>query len=151
MKKILAALLITLLSVSMCFAAGSACTSVSEKVGNILYVHWSWTSDDATGAVTCSGKGSVIISGLILGLKFTPAAANTIPSDAYDVLMNNATSADVAMGVGANVTNDDGLTTQWKKPENASGGPIILYKETISPAVTNAGNSKTGTITMAIY
>lgn len=150
MKKIaLIILLVVALSTNV-FAAGSACTAVVERVDNLRFVHWSWTSDDATGAVTCSGKGSVYMSGMILGIKFTPAAA-TVPDDAYDVVLNNATGADVAMGVGANVTNDDSLTTQWKTPENTSGNNVILYKETISPAVTNAGNSKTGTITMVLY
>lgn len=152
MKKILVALLITLLSVSMCFAAGSACTSISEKKGNLTFIHWAWTSDDATGAVTCSGKGAPTNqSGMILGVKFTPAAAGTVPSDAYDVVINNAGGADVLMGVGANLTNDDSVTTQWKNPENTNGGPVILYNETLAPVVTNAGNSKTGTITMALY
>jgi hypothetical protein len=148
MKKVLAIVAILILVSAQAFAAGSICTVTSYQEGNVRFVNWAWTSDDATGAVSCA---AVTITGLILGVKFTPAAADTVPSDQWDVTLTNIGGADMLMGVGANVSNDDSQTTLWKKPENSSGGPVVIFRESATLNVTNAGNSKTGSVTLGLY
>jgi hypothetical protein len=105
-----------------------------------------WTSNAAGAA---SESFDLIQPGELIGVTFKPGASGSQPTDAYDVTANDAYGVDTLAGQGANLSNatttmvqpcipaKDGTTTSTA-PRPVDG--------TISVAVSNAGNTKSGTI-----
>lgn len=105
-----------------------------------------WTSD-ASGVV--SGT-TVHVEGVIERVVFVPGAGGVQPTDAYDLLLNDADGVDVLAGKGANLSQTnktqvcpfigDGTTTN--KPVAVAG--------TLELVAANAGNAKSGTVVLYV-
>lgn len=105
-----------------------------------------WTSN-ASGVA--SDTINLVQGGELVGVQFAPGTSGNQPTDAYDVTVLDAYNFDVLMGQGANLSNStvtkvcptiaakDGTTTSTG-PQPVSG--------TLTVAVSNAGNTKSGTI-----
>jgi hypothetical protein len=105
-----------------------------------------WTSN-ASGVA--SDTINLVQGGELVGVQFVPGTSGNQPTDSYDVTALDAYSFDVLMGQGANLSNStvtkvcptipakDGTTTSTG-PQPVSG--------TITIAVANAGNAKSGTV-----
>jgi hypothetical protein len=149
-KKILLGLLLVLLLATNLFAAAAgSCTAtknVISEAGITWYVlgSWAWTSHASTGAVTEVGP-LTNVSGCIMQFINVPNASTTQPSDAFDLTLLDGNGVDVLMGAGANLSNSKASTAQYKTIRNLDGGPVCVHNATLTPAITNAGNSKTGT------
>ncbi len=143
----LAMLLVIILTpvVAMAAAAGS-CTNNHKGTpqGGLQLVSWEWTSD-AAGAVTEVGALSGI-TGEIWQVQFIPDSGGTQPTDAYDVTLLNAQGVDVLQGYGVDRSNDDAHATNLIFPMNDNGGSVWLWRAELTPAISNAGNAKGGTI-----
>jgi hypothetical protein len=157
LKKGLVMLLIWMALCQVATAAGSACTAVTYKNENLRYIVWSWTSDDTTGAVTCTGKGIVSgVNGVILAVNFK-SVSGVEPTTAYDVTILNAGSENIlydyqtGTNIGADIPSALTSTAQRRTPYNYDITTKALYNETLTPAVTNAGNSKQGIIELILY
>lgn len=131
-----------------------ACTTRKFDLGNGYSVYeFAWTSN-ASGVVT--GVGSRIVDGLILGVKFhsDPAA---IPTTGYDVTLLTDGGQDVLMvsgvtGLGANIASAiTDIATQFRKPTNVDGGPVLIFNSTLTPSITNAGDGKKGKIYLHVW
>lgn len=103
---------------------------------------FAWTSA-ADGTV--SGVGGVNgVFGRIASVRFYPGTGVT---DAYDVTLLDANGLDVLLGVGANVSNSATNTAaNIRTPLNTDKGFVVLNGATLTPAISGAGDSKTGTI-----
>jgi hypothetical protein len=121
--------------------AGSATTFTEIIHGSVKLVKCAWTADDATGAV--SGTSTEYYNGKILGLATVPGTGGTQPDDLYDVAVTDNNSLDVLMSAGA---NRDELNTEYVL--STSLGAVVESQLTV--AVTNAGNSNTGTVYLYI-
>jgi hypothetical protein len=107
-----------------------------------------WTSNSSGVA---SDTVNLVQCGELVGVQFVPGTSGSQPTDAYDVTVLDAYSFDVLMGQGANLSNStvtkvcptipakDGTTTSTG-PQPVSG--------TLTVSVTNAGNTKSGTIVL---
>lgn len=117
--------------------AGSAMTFTEITHGTIKKIKAEWTADNATGAV--SGTTTNVYSGRIIGVCTVPASGGDAPSDNYDIAFNDSDSVDVALGA---VLNRSTSATQYVSEASMAG----LAHSKITIAITNAGNSKKGTI-----
>ncbi len=111
-----------------------------------------WTSDASAGSVT--GNTLSLRAGTVVAVEFIPGAGGVQPTDLYDVDFLDANSASVfndgtGTSIGANLSQS---TATRKVPFLVSGGASTGYVRvwlsggTYQPSVTNAGNSKQGTI-----
>ena len=124
--------------------AGSI-TFTESRSRTVQSVSMLWVSS-AAGAV--SGIASPQISGEILRAVFSPGAAGLQPTDQYDVTLLDGDGFDVLAGKGANRSNvnkeqvtpltGDGVTTNQR----------ISVDGTLELQVANAGNAKSGTLTI---
>ncbi|KKW45010.1 MAG: hypothetical protein UY96_C0034G0009 [Parcubacteria group bacterium GW2011_GWB1_56_8] len=124
--------------------AGSI-TFTESRSRTVQSVSMLWVSS-AAGAV--SGIASPQISGEILRAVFSPGAAGLQPTDLYDVTLLDEDGFDVLAGKGANRSNvnkeqvtpltGDGVTTNQR----------ISVDGTLELQVANAGNAKSGTLTI---
>jgi len=123
--------------------AGSI-TVTSAKVGPIRKWTIAWVSD-ASGDVNVDARAYG--RGWIEQIKYEPDGGGTQPTNAYDLVMNDAGAEDVFTGTGANLSNSagtylvpmigDGTTTDRE---------IFIDGEDLDLVVSNAGNAKGGTI-----
>lgn len=115
--------------------------------GRIRKVIVEWTSDDTTGSVT--GTTEKIVGELIKGVTDPGSAA---PTDDYDITITDEEGADVLGASLDNLGDRDTANTEvvyfglTDGTVNTSAFPVVCDKLTI--AVTNAGNSKTGQLTL---
>lgn len=113
------------------------------RFGRICRIIASWTSDDATGAV--SGTTRKIVGELIKGVTDPGSAA---PTDSYDIAITDEEGADVLVASFDNLADRDTANTETvyfgltDGTVNTSAFPVVCDALTI--AVTNAGNAKTG-------
>lgn len=90
---------------------------------------------------------TIAINGTILGVEFVPDSGGTQPTDQYDVTLNDAAGVDVLSGLGANLSN---ASATYRVPlVTGSDGTNSAYlprvvAESLTLAVTNAGNAKGG-------
>lgn len=115
-------------------------TTTEETFGSVKKVKFAWTSSaggaaDATTAATFSGK--------LLGFATVPAAAGSAPTANYDVAITDDDGIDVLLGAGANRH-----TANTEYVAGASLGAIATDRLTL--AVTNAGDTKGGTVVLFI-
>lgn len=116
---------------------------------------FSWTSgtDGAGTTATSTDDGTFIgqditsiIKGKILDMgKVIPGA--TTPTDAFDVVVNDEDSVDLFGGEFASCTSGS-TTTAY--PYDGTNYGTRLITGAITPQVTGAGNSKTGSIVLHI-
>lgn len=148
LKAIVLAVVFLILGVSA-WAAGS-CTMEIVALGNTtpsraLVINW---TSDATGAVTdaCSKE----ITGMIMGVQFVPESDVT---HLYDMTLNDTEDMDVLFGVGANQYGAANLdnTGRLRTPQNADSQNVMLYQTKVDPAISNAGNAKSGKIFVFLY
>lgn len=123
--------------------AGSISESHQEH-RTVKKLSLTWTSD-ADGDV--SGNASSVFSGEILKVTFVPGSGGDQPSDLYDVTLDDEEGVDLLQGLGANLSNStttsvvplDGDGTAADSVHVANDGPV-------TPVVSNAGDTKKGTI-----
>jgi hypothetical protein len=124
--------------------AGTISVSAAEIVGKATRYTVQWTSD-SSGAV--SGNSFDVKGGGLLQLKFIPGSGGTQPTDAYDVVINDADGIDVLRGGGANLSNAVG---SYSTPPD--GAPVLLLEAgPLTPVISNAGNAKSGTIVLYFW
>ena len=133
----------------------ATCVISTDEVDDFRIITFSWVShtDGTVATGTCDETTDASlgnVTGVIVGVKFEPDAS-TAPTDAYDVVINNAGGADILHGVGANVTNDDALTGQWKTPKTTNSGSVFIYQENLDLVITNAGSGKIGKVKLTLY
>ena len=119
-----------------------SCVVTHSKTRRVKAVIWTWTS----AADGSAGADSPAISGEIVRVVSNPGA--TAPTAAWDFVINDADGFDVCAGKGANRSatateafcplTGDGTTTNQRF---AVDGVLTL-------AVTNAGDTKDGVITL---
>jgi hypothetical protein len=108
----------------------------------VKYVQWNWTSDGSTGAVSGGAAlTSFSISGQVLRVTTDPGA--TAPTDNYDGVINDADGFDVAGGL---LANRDTANTESVVPLADAGGSLYTVDGTLELVISNAGNSKIGTV-----
>lgn len=117
-----------------------SCVVTEERMSHIKKVKFVWVSA-ADGSA--SGATTEEYSGEIIRLVTIPAAATAAPTDNYDVIVKDGDNTDVLMGAGA---NRDTATTE--QVLGSSLGCVANDKLTL--AVTNAGDTKGGTVIVYI-
>ena len=126
-------------------AEAGSCQSEVRRHQGLKIIRFEWTSD---GAGDVSEVGTLNgISGVIIGVKFDPDPTDQ-PSDLYDVQILNLGGADVLMGVGADAPQARNVTTNYRTPFNSDGHLVSLYAESLTPAISNAGNAKKGIVNL---
>jgi len=117
---------------------------------NCKVVIAAWTSDASDGHATGSMRK---ISGRLVKITTVPGAAGAAPTDNYDINITDEQSVDVLANCKSNVTNRDTANTeeQYLLILNNDGTALSMAMHpkvcnVLTVAVTNAGNSKTGTI-----
>lgn len=120
-----------------------SCTITEETYGSVKKVKWAWTSaaDGTVGAAAVSSTTTNAYNGEIIRLVTDPGA--TAPTDDYDIVVNDADGNDVLMGAGANRD-----TTNTEQVLASSLGCVA--NDTLTLLVTNAGDSKVGTVYLYI-
>ena len=98
-----------------------------------------------------SSVGSLAgVSGRIDQVRFIPDASTTQPSDALDIVLNDAYGMDVLLGLGANLSNSRTVSTNIFTPVNTQKGIIHLWNATLTFGVTNAGSGKGGVLELIL-
>lgn len=137
--------------------AGSA-TTVTYDDGNdragrhglVRKVTVAWTSDSGTGAVSVNvGK---IVGRLVKGVT-VPGAGGVAPTDNYDINVTDAAGVDVLAGCKLGLMNRDTANTEEQYflllNNDTSALSMAVHPavcDELTVAVTNAGNSKQGTV-----
>lgn len=120
--------------------AGTVVTT-EERLGNIHKVKFAWTSS-AGGAADATTTG--YYTGEIVRVVQIPSGGGTVPTAAWDCVVNDSDSADALVGLGANLSE----SAQTSKTTKDGLGAIANTQLTL--AVTNAGNAKVGTTILYI-
>lgn len=138
MRKILITIIISGLFLAFalpCFATG---VTVTEEIFSTMSkITFSWTSN-ASGAA--SGSTTMDYSGVIYRVVFEPGSGATQPTNLYDITLTDDDGIDILDGAGGDLSN---TTT-----EQLQGfiGVSAVANSKLTLAVSNAGNSKTGTV-----
>jgi len=122
--------------------------------GNVRMVTASWTSDDATGAVSATTQK---LTGRLIKAVNVPGTAGVQPTNLYDIALTcpagvNLLSA--CLPTLADISNASNTERYFfvkntdAAPLSTSQAPLVCCPVTI--AVTNAGNAKQGSITLYI-
>lgn len=155
MKKIAIALFATVLVIFMsgpafAAAAGSCTSGLIYDAGksNVKTYKFEWTSSSG-GAV--QEVGAIRVSGIVLGVEFVAGAGSFLPTDLYDVTLLNEQGADILNGAGADVPVAGSAQARFRTPRNVDKGSIILREHVITPAISAAGNAKTGVIYLYVW
>jgi hypothetical protein len=94
-----------------------------------------WTSSAAGAA---DAETAEIYNGRVIYVAQLPGAGGDQPTDQYDVLVSDADGVDVLAGLGANLSN---AAPTYKADTDGLGAVV---ESTLTLAVTNAGNAKSG-------
>lgn len=121
--------------------AGSSVTFTETVEGRMHKIKASWVSDDSAG--TASGTTSIKANGKVELLTTVPSGGGTAPTDNYDIALNDGDGVDVLGGGGANRD-----TANTEQVLGTSLGAVVSSVLTL--AITNAGNSKQGTVYIVI-
>lgn len=151
MKKTIAFLIaaIVLMASSLCLAAGSSVTQTyaTIKNSNTATLTLDWVSDDGDGSATAAVNTAnmAAIKGMwLVKVRCVPSQAAAKPTTLYDVTITDANGLDIMGGTLADRTIVAG-GDQAVPLTGAVYGPTPIT-DTISLNVTNAGNSKTGSV-----
>ena len=112
-----------------------AVTITEERLTTMKKVTFAWTSDASGDA---SGTTTYAYSGKIEGLTTVPSST-AAPTANYDIVVTDEDSVDVLMSAGANRSD-----TATEHVQSSSLGCVSDDK--LSLAVSNAGDSKAGTV-----
>lgn len=123
--------------------AGSVITTKAEDVfraqeGGVDKHVVVWTSD-ASGDV--SGSTVSVDFGTLLRVTFVPGSGGVQPSDLHDITLLDAYGIDLLLGQGANLSSS--------APAAIQPG-LIVEPGNLQLVVANAGNAKSGTVTLLI-
>lgn len=102
---------------------------------SVKKIEFDWTSSSGGAADSTS---TYPYTGLIERVVQIPDSGGTQPTNAYDVVVNDADGTDILHGLGANLAND----SVTLKSSSDGLGAVVESKLTL--AVTNAGDSKGG-------
>lgn len=120
----------------------ASCTYV--RSGRRIEKHeWTWVSS-SNGTVTGLGASDPI-SGLLRQAQFVPLSGS-VPSSGYDVEMLDSGGFDWLLGNGADIPNSSNNTLNVKFFNTGSHHEPILEGVTLTPDITNAGDTKSGKI-----
>jgi len=102
-------------------------------------VQWDWTSD---GSGDASGTDTKVIAGVPLRFATNPSA--TAPTSNYDIVINDVDGIDIAAGGLANrhTSNSEHFIP------GGDADPGAAFNGALSLVVSNAGDSKIGTLRM---
>lgn len=128
-----------------------SCTTKTERNAEHGYsfLEWNWIADSSENVSEVGSIGNVF--GRIEQVRFIPDADPDVPTNAYDVTLLDQYGADILMGTGANVSNSRSNTAlNIRTPLNADQSYIYLHNATLTPAISNAGNVKKGTIQLVL-
>lgn len=98
-----------------------------------------WTSD-ASGDATAN---TIALSGSIARINFVPNTGATQPTDLYDVTIKDSDGIDILLGAGADLSNANATTVI----PLISGNKLVV-NDKLAVTISNAGNAKTGAITL---
>lgn len=110
-------------------------TVTEEAYGSLRKVTFAWTSN-ASGAA--DGETTRAYNGVLERLVTVPSSTSA-PSDNYDVAIEDEDGVDVLMGAGA-----DRSTSNTEQVLASSLGCVA--NDTLTLHVTNAGDTKSGTV-----
>lgn len=143
-------LLLGILLYSTVWAAGSSATVSAKKLGtgDKVAVTVAWVSDDTTGSVSATipmVTAAYDITGFFpYAVETYPGAGDLAPADNYDIVITNSGGLDVCAG--------NALNRHTSNPQSVycttSSQPYQAVQGSLTVAVTNAGNSNEGTITI---
>ena len=124
--------------------AGSASVVTREydDIRGIYKITWAWTSDDATGAVTCE---AVKVKGRVQRCVTNPGA--TAPTADYDIVINDEDGVDVMQG---ELTDRHTSASEQAWPLVGTLPVEVLVLGDLTPVVSAAGNSKIGEIILYV-
>jgi len=138
MKKLLAALLIALMGTTAWAAEG--CVQSMSGDGSYKVLQMVWTTD-GSGNFTATDTG-YDINGIVI-LAETVPSGTAAPTNLYDIVLNNESGIDVFGGALGDRSSTTAEQTMPLLDGNHTGvsvmGPLTFD-------VTNAGNSKSGTL-----
>ena len=120
--------------------AGSVMTFTETIYTTVKKIKCTWTSDDTTGAV--SGTTAEVYSGRLFGAITVPSAV-AAPTALYDIAVNDGDSVDVALGT---LADRSATATEYRAEASMAG----MANSKLTVAITNAGNSKQGTLYLFI-
>lgn len=128
--------------------AGSATVTTTSVVNGQKTVQISWTSD-ASGAVN---GVNIPLSGLLFGIITVPAAGGSAPTANYDIALTRPESStlDLLQTLGANRSDTTAQEVIFSGPAGLTNGPPIYASGCFALSITNAGNTKQGTIYLKI-
>jgi len=119
----------------------------------VRVIEWDWLSDasgdcDATVAGTAVVEG---VTGTVVGLHAVPEAGGTIPTDDYDVVINDGNAVDVLNAAGANLNQLVASVENYRFPADyLNTGPIFIADQKLTLVVSNGGDAKGGVIRLYI-
>lgn len=137
MKRRLLMLALALGLASQASAAGNVDRAVKVLANGQVKYTLSWTSD-ASGSV--SGNSLTIASGRIVQAQFVPGTGGTVPTALYDVTLVDTNSVDLLQAGGADLSATVSKVSVFYPPAYADAALTLV--------VANAGNAKTGTVTV---
>ena len=110
-------------------------TTTEEIIGSVKKITFTWTSS-AGGAADATSTGYYTAE--IMRVVQIPDSGGTQPTNLYDVTVNDDDSADVLLGLGANLVNNANTDKVTKD------GLGVVANAQLTLGVTNAGAAKGG-------
>lgn len=119
--------------------AGTFDRNPANGIGDLAVnkITLSWTSAANGSATVVSDK----VRGTILRITTNPGSA--APTDNYDATLTDEEGVDVAMGL---LANRDTANSESVYPVDTVSGLPIAVCDALTLAITNAGDSKTGSV-----
>lgn len=139
MRRLLALLFLFVLLCSHVVLAVGSVTGTSSVVSGVRKYTFTWTS--SMGGAVSGNASTLISSGRLMQVRFTPASGGTQPSDDYDVTLVTTDGIDLLAGEGTDLPNDASVLRQWDPPLFQEGSALDLV-------VSGAGSAKSGTVTV---
>lgn len=119
-------------------------SNYGDQSSMIKKIAFAWTSEDGGGNAGKASKATTkYYAGEIIRLVTVPSGAPDVPTNLYDVAINDEDGNDVLMGAGA-----DRSDTATQQVLASSLGCVANDK--LSLSVSNAGNAKKGTVYLYI-
>jgi hypothetical protein len=137
MKKLI---LTILMSLALATAAYGECVQTMETRGEITVMQFAWTTT-AVGSFT-STTSTYNGDGFLYMVETDPDGT-AAPTDNYDITLTNANDVDV---MGGALANRDTANTELTMPLLNANYVSIPVVGTLTLAITNAGNEKSGKV-----
>jgi len=114
---------------------------VQQQPGAFLYSKVSFAFVTASDG-TAGGATTQSLTGELIRAVFVPGSGGSQPTNAFDVVVNDSDGYDVLAGQGANISN--------AAPTTVVSSLGAVFNSALTLAVTNAGDTKSGTIILYI-